>query len=144
MSNRLISILLLSTGALCAQAQSMYPVVSKAEQQARDEARRPLLDAELAFEREALAKAAKELDAGPTRERDATVHRHKENIKALLREIETVEEKATEPKQARMVARAIRPPAGIAETKKAANFWDPYNRAPDTADFFTSPKEGQP
>lgn len=144
MSNRLISILLLSTGALCAQAQSTYPVVSKAEQQARDEARRPLLDSELAFEREALAKAGKEFDAGPTREREAAVHRHKENIKALLREIETVEEKTTEPKQARMVARAIRPPARIAETKKTANFWDPYNRASDTADFFTSPKEGQP
>lgn len=139
MSRRLVFIFLLSTGTLCAQAQSTYPVVSKSEQKAHDDDRRPLLESEFAFEGEGLEKAKAEFIAEPTNERMAAVHRHQENIKALQRELGAIGPQAVEEKRGRPVAKAVRQVAHIVDSKKAPNFWDPYNRTPDATDFSTSP-----
>jgi hypothetical protein len=138
MSLRLISIFLLSTGALCAQAQPAYPVVSKAEQKARDEDRRPLLEAELASELEALAKAKTALANDQTNERFAAVHRHEENINGLRRELGVGEEQNAALKRERLVVRAVKASADIANLKRTPTFWDPYNRAPDSTDLSTT------
>lgn len=140
MSYRLIPIFLLSMAAACAPAQPMYPTISKANQKVRDDDRLPLLESELAFERNALEKAKHDLAAVPTNERSAAVHRHEENIKALRREIGAVAAQDEPEKSERPVVKAIRVKTPLAESKKAPNFWDPYNRAPDSNDFSTSPR----
>lgn len=142
MTNRLISILLLSALPLCASAQPAYPVVGKAEQKARDDDRRAILQDELATERAALAKAQAALDAGATPERAAGVHRHAENVKALLRELDGSSGRRGAAEPVRAVARATRPAASTntASARNPARFWDPYNRTPDTTDFSTTPR----
>lgn len=139
MSHRLVFMFLLSTATLCAQAQSAYPVVSKSEQKARDDDRRPLLESELSLEKDALAKAKAELVIEPTNERIAEVHRHQENINALHREIGAIGPQKMEQKRERPVAKAIRQVAHVVDSKRKPNFWDPYNRTPDLTDFSTSP-----
>jgi hypothetical protein len=140
MPHRFIAIFLLSISALCAQAQPAYPVVSKSEQSARDADRLPLLESELVFEQEALAKAKQKPANHSETERAATIHRHQENIKALQREMNGIENQNLPGRQMRPVVRAMQPVARITDSRRAANFWDPYNRAPDPDDFSTSPK----
>jgi hypothetical protein len=118
----------------------MYPVVSKLEQRARDDDRQSVLESELAFEREALAMAKSDFATGPTNARAAAVHRHDENIKALRRELGGIENQTAAEKRERPIAKAFRSAGRVADSKKTANFWDPYNRASDTDDFSTSPR----
>jgi hypothetical protein len=139
MSRRLVFMFLLSTGMFCAQAQPTYPVVSKSEQKARDDDRRPLLDSELAFEGEALERAKTEFVTEPTNERVAAVHRHQENIEALQRELGAVGLQEVDEKRERPVAKAVRQVAHAVDSKRTPNFWDPYNRTPDPVDFSISP-----
>lgn len=140
MSYRSVAIFLLSISTLCAQAQPGYPVVSKSEQKARDDDRLPLLESELAHEQEALAKAERGLAVDSETGRAANIHRHRENIKALQREMQSIENQNLPDRRARPIVKAIRSTPRIVDSRKAANFWDPYNRAPDSDDFFTSPR----
>lgn len=140
MSHRLVFILLLSVAPPCAQAQAAYPTVSKAEQKTRDDDRRPLLEAELEAERAALSQAQNDLATGATKERTAAVHRHQENIKALHRELDGIADQDVVERRERLVVKAVRSPSGMTASKRTANFWDPYNRAPDHTDFSTSPR----
>jgi hypothetical protein len=112
--------------------------VAKAEQVDRDKNRRLILETELVAERESLMKAKEEFEASPTRDREMEVHRHRENVKALQRELEGSTQAAGAPK--RVVARAQRPATMTGSAKDTGRFWDPYNRAPDTTDFPTSPR----
>lgn len=143
MTNQLISILLLSALPLCAPAQPAYPVIGKAEQKARDDERRTILQDELATERAALARAQAALDAGASEERAAGVHRHAENVKALLRELDGSSGRRAAPEPVRAMVKAARPAASTntASARNPARFWDPYNRTPDSTDFSTTPKE---
>lgn len=140
MSYRSIPIFLLSMATAYAPAQSMYPTVSNAEQKVRDDDRVPLLESELAFEREALEKAKKASAAGATDERFAAIHRHEENIRALGREISGLEKHEASEHRSRAIVKAVRVPARFSDSKRTSNFWDPYNRGPDTTDFSTSPR----
>jgi hypothetical protein len=140
MSSRLLLIFILSAWSPYAHAQANYPVIGKAEQQIRDNDRRAILQEELAAEREALAKAQAAHDAGPTSEREAAVHRHTENIKALLRELDS--DAKTKPEPMRVVVKATRPASQVSApaARNQGRFWDPYNRAPDVTDFSTTPR----
>lgn len=140
MSYRLIPIFLLSMASTCAPAQSMYPTVSKAEQTKRDEERVPLLESELAFERQALEKTKNARTSGTPDERLAAIHRHEENIKAIRREIDASTNQAAPGQSARPAVKTVRAMAQPAGSNKTPRFWDPYNRAPDSTDFFTSPR----
>lgn len=133
-----VVILLLNGMARSAQAQQSYPVVNQATQRERDADRRLILETELQAERGELAKAQAALDASPTQERKADVHRHVENEKALQRELDGV---AGEPREARTPARAIVKAMRTAATSanKSPRFWDPYHRAPETTGFSTTP-----
>lgn len=140
MPHRFIAIFLLSISTLCAQAQSVYPAISKSEQRARDDDRLPLLESELVFEREALAKAERGLASNSETERATNIHRHQENIKALHREMRGIESQNLPDRRTRPLVKAVRPVARIVDSRRAANFWDPYNRSPESDDFSTSPK----
>jgi hypothetical protein len=131
MSHRLASIFLLSAVAPYVQAQPLYPVVAKAEQKARDEDRRLILQTELAAEREGLAKAKTMSDP------DA-IHRHEENIRALQRELDGGDVQGGSEAQHRVTVKALRPSANTANAARAPRFWDPYNRAIDFNDSSTS------
>jgi len=144
MSRHLVCMFLLTFGTFHAQAQSVYPVVSKSEQRARDDDRRSVLESELAFERDALVMAKSNFATGPTNTRAATVHRHDENIKSLQRELGGIENQNAAEKRERPLAKAFRSAGRVADSKKTANFWDPYNRDSDADDFSTSPRRGQP
>ncbi|TQK07833.1 hypothetical protein [Herbaspirillum sp. SJZ107] len=137
MRYRLAFIFLLSSVTVSVQAQPPYPVVSEAEQRQRDKDRRLILETELAAERDALTKSQAMSATSP--ERDATVHRHTENIKALQRELDAVAGRATDREPQRVMVRAIRPAASTT-APKAPRFWDPYSRTSDTTDFSTSPR----
>lgn len=143
MTTRIATIFVLSTLALCAQAQTGYPVVDKLSQKARDDDRREILTTELQAEREALAKAQAAPDA-------AAAHRHSENIKALQRELGIANGRpaASEFRRdeiAPAVVRVVREPAARpAPEGRAPRFWDPYNRAPDTPLFSTTARKEMP
>jgi hypothetical protein len=141
MRHRLLPILLLSILPMYAQAQAVYPTVGKAEQKARDDDRRVILQDELGAEKESLAKAQAQFDAGPTTEREADVHRHVENVKALQRELDGSAGQHVTHEPAHVVVKATRATLNTepASTRSAARFWDPYNRAPET-DFSTVPR----
>jgi hypothetical protein len=138
MTHRSLFILVLAAATVCVRAQPLFPTVAKAEQIERDKERRLILEAELAAEHETLIKTKAAFEAGPTRDRELEVHRHQEDIKALQRELDSIAQAAGAP--GRVVARALRPPASTVSTKGTGRFWDPYNRAPDTTDFSTSPR----
>jgi hypothetical protein len=140
MSRHFVCMFLLTFGTIHAQAQSMYPVVSKSEQRARDDDRRSVLESELAFEREAFVMAKSDFANGPTDARAAAAHRHNENIKALQRELGRIDNQSATANRERPVAKAFRSAGRVADPRKTANFWDPYNRASDTDDFSTSPR----
>jgi lysyl-tRNA synthetase class I len=127
---------------LSVQAQSTYPVVSQAEQRLRDEDRRAILQAELNTEREMLAKAQTTLVVASNQESSTEMHRHSENVKALLRELEGTAEKRT-PGSSRITIKANRQAANrsISEAKGAASFWDPYNRTPDVSSYQTTQRK---
>jgi hypothetical protein len=136
MSHRVAFIILSSAVVPYVQAQPFYPVVAKAEQKARDEDRRLILQTELATERSALAELKAKLGAGTSREDRDAVHRHEENIKALLRELDGGDAQSGGEAPRRLSVKALRPPAGTAA--RAPRFWDPYNRAIDLNDSSTS------
>ena len=138
MTHRLLSILVLAAATVCVRAQPLFPSVAKAEQVERDKDRRLILEAELVAERESLMKAREEFEASPTRDREMEIHRHRENVKALQRELESSPQAADASRRA--VARVQRPATTTGSAKDAGRFWDPYNRAPDTTDFSTSPR----
>jgi len=138
MRYRLVFIFLLSGATVHVQAQSPYPVISEAEQRQRDIDRRLILETELAAERDALTKSQALVATFP--EREATVHRHTENIKALQRELDDVAGRAIVRGPQRVVVRAMRPAAASTTATRAPRFWDPYNRTSDTTDFSTSPR----
>lgn len=146
MTTRIAFILVLSACAVCVQAQPTYPVVSKVAQKARDDDRQVILTTELQAETEALAKAQSALTGGSTPEKEAEVHRHRENVKALRRELASVSGKSPPPEPARVVLRAASPPldASTPTTDNPARFWNPYNRAPDTTDFSTASRRAIP
>jgi hypothetical protein len=131
MTHRLVSIFLLSAVMPYVQAQPLYPVVAKAEQKARDEDRRLILQTELAAEGRALAKAKTMSDS------DA-VHRHEENVKALQRELDGGDVQSGSEGRHRVTVKALRPSANAANVTRAAHFWDPYNRPFDVSDSSTS------
>lgn len=135
MTMRIASILLLSALALSARAQPAYPTVGKEAQKARDADRRLILETELQAERAELEKARDAFDTGAPGEREATVHRHLENVKALQRELGS---KATPPDTGpvRAVLKATR---AAASNGAPGRFWDPYQRTPDAADSGTAP-----
>jgi hypothetical protein len=140
MTHRPLSILVLAAATLCVRAQPLYPTVAKAEQVERDKDRRLILETELAAEHEALMKSKTAFENSPTRDREIEVRRHEENIRASQRELEsaTGNDAARNPK--RVLVKAQRPATGAGNTKDVGRFWDPYNRAPDTTDFSTSPR----
>jgi hypothetical protein len=109
----------------------LYPVVANAEQKARDEDRRLILQTELAAEGAALAKATTMSDP------DA-VHRHEENIKALQRELDGGEVQSGSEARRRVTVKALRPSANTASVTRGPRFWDPYNRPIDFNDSSTS------
>jgi hypothetical protein len=134
MTHRLFSILVLATLTVCVRAQPLFPTVAKAEQVERDRGRRLILEAELAAERGSLLNAKAGFEASPTSDLGMEVHRHQENIKALQRELDSIVQAAGASRRA--AVKAQRP---ALTTKDTGRFWDPYNRAPDTTDFSTSP-----
>jgi hypothetical protein len=140
MTHRLLPILVLAATTLCVRAQPLYPTVAKAEQAERDKGRRLILETELAAEQEALMKSKAAFENSPTSDREIEFHRHGENIKALQRDLDstTNNDAARNPK--RVLVKAQRPATGAGNTKDVGRFWDPYNRAPDTTDFSTSPR----
>jgi hypothetical protein len=140
MTHRPLSILVLAAVTLCVRAQPLYPTVAKAEQEERDKDRRLILETELVAEHDALMKTKAALENSPSRDRGIEVRRHEENIKALQRELDstTGNDAARNPK--RVLVKAQRPATGAGNTNDAGRFWDPYNRAPDTTDFSTSPR----
>jgi len=140
MAHRRLSILALAAATLCVRAQPLYPTVAKAEQVKRDTDRRLILETELVAEHDALVKSKAAVESNPTRDREIEVHRHEENIKALQRELDstTNNDAARNPK--RVLVKAQHPTSGADNTKGTGRFWEPYNRAPDTADFSTSPR----
>lgn len=140
MSHRLLPILVLTAATLCVRAQPLYPTVAKAEQVERDKGRRLILETELAAEHEALMKSKAAFENSPTSDREIEVHRHEENVKALQRELDSTTSNDAARNSKRVLVRAQRPATGADDTKDARRFWDPYNRAPDTTDFSTSPR----
>jgi len=142
------SLIVLSAGlCLCVQAQPLYPVIEQATQRTRDEDRRLILETELHAEQDALSRAQGALAASVTPERQAEVHRHAENIKALQRELAGAASKqltAGEPKH--VIIKAISQASNSRErgTTGAARFWNPYNRAPDPVDSSTTPRRDVP
>jgi hypothetical protein len=131
MSHRLAFIFLLSAVVPSVQAQPLFPVVANAEQKARDEDRRLILQTELAAEREGLAKAKAMSDPG-------AVHRHEENIKALQRELDGGDVQSGSEARRRVTVKALRPSANAGNNARPPRFWDPYNRAIDFNDSLTS------
>jgi hypothetical protein len=131
MTHRLVAILLLSAALPSVQAQPLYPVIAKADQKARDTDRRLILQAELANEREALARAQPKSNTTSSKEVADAIHRHEENIKALERELERSTVQGSDELPPRAVVRAIRPSARTANATRVPQFWDPYNRATD-------------
>lgn len=122
---------LLNGSVVSAEPQSSFPVISHPAQRARDDDRRMILEAELVAERQALAKAQSTFDAAQTEEARAGVHRHRENVKALLREIDGVVAKLV-PRTPRATVRSPRPLASSYARggKPTLSYWNPYNRAP--------------
>jgi hypothetical protein len=131
MTHRLVAILLLSAALPSVQAQPLYPVITKADQKARDVDRRLILQTELATEREALAKAKPKSDTAGSKEEADAIHRHEENIKALERELESSAVHGSDESPRRAVVKAIRPATRTANPTRIPQFWDPYNRATD-------------
>jgi hypothetical protein len=136
MSHRFAFIILLSAVVPYVQAQPFYPVVAKAEQKARDEDRRLILQTELATERGALADVKARLGAGTSKEDKDAVHRREENIKALQRELDGGDTQSSGEAPRPLSVKALRPSTGTAA--RAPRFWDPYNRAIDLNDSSTS------
>jgi len=151
MNARVLIILLCAEIALTAQAQSSYPIIDHATQKERDEGRRQTLEDELQAERKDLAKAEAAVSSGPTAEREADLHRHSENIKALERELASTGQSQA-ARAARVVVKATRPSAATPATSNprneqgAAAFWNPYNRVPDalSADSSTTHRREMP
>jgi len=143
MARFLIAIFLLNAYSTCALAQTSKLTISKEEQQARDRDRHLILRTELTAEHQALAHAQTAFAAAATSDRAAEVHRRLENIKALQRELATVDQREP-PKPVHVVAKARQ---SVATTHArasigAAAFWNPYNRAPDSeapSNFPTTP-----
>jgi hypothetical protein len=131
---RPLFIFLLSAAPPCVQAQASYPVIGKLEQSGRDEDRRTILEAEMADEREAFAKAKDAFQADASEDHNAAVRRHMENIAALQRELDRGANRPSPRSTPRIVVEAIRP----ASASGAPRFWDPYNRESDTADLSTN------
>lgn len=132
-----------------AQQATSFPVVDPATQKARDDDRRQILETELQAERLELVKAQAALAVAPTQERAADVHRHLENIKALQRELGGAAGRQQAPRESvRVVVKAERPAISTPRnTKGAAAYWNPFNRAPDpevTADLSTTPRRESP
>lgn len=140
MSRRLVYLAFLTFATFHAQAQQAYPVVSKLEQKTRDEDRRAVLESELAFERDALSSAKSAFDTSPTNGHAAIVHRHDENMKALRRELDGIEKPNAAEHRERALVKAYRPAGRVADTKRTANFWDPYNRGSDIDTLSTTPR----
>jgi hypothetical protein len=129
-----VVIFLLLGAAPFAKTQSGFPTVARTVQQARDEDRRLILDTELQAERQALVAAQAALAAGPTDDRRTKVHRHEQNVEAILREINGISKPKHGMHETAFVVKA-RPAAGAAplkNTSQSASFWNPYNRARET------------
>lgn len=129
-----VVVIFLSLGiSIYAEAQTSYPVVDPATQNARDEDRRAILEAELEIERKKLTAAQALLAQGGTTERAADVNRHTENIKALQRELKGTGVPHGQSELQRVVIKAKRPDSSASPRSMAnqANFWNPYNRTPE-------------
>jgi hypothetical protein len=142
MTTRIASFFVLSALALCAQAQTAYPVVDKLSQKARDDDRRVILQTELQAESDSLAKAHAASDA-------PAIHRHSENIKALRRELGIPNSKPTadafrHDEIAPAVVRVVRDAPPAAPPPRPVRFWDPYSRNAGTTDFPTTPRRDLP
>lgn len=133
-----VFILLLVDAPVSAEPQSSYPVISQAAQKVRDDDRRLILEAELLAERKMLAEAQSTFDASSNEENRAGLHRHRENVTALLRELDDTSGKRA--LQTPRVTLAARRPLGRGSTPApgpTANFWNPYNRAVEPVDSST-------
>jgi hypothetical protein len=140
MANRSLSIFFLLTVTLSAGAQQSFLTAMPAAQKERDMDRRLILETELADEYGALDKANSELDAHQTDEARSAVHRHKENIKALKRELDRNASIAPPFKAQRVVIKDMRPSTGADNASATGRFWDPYNRSSESSDSLTSPR----
>lgn len=127
--------------SLCSYARGNepYPVVDRSVQTARDADRRAILEAELASEQADLRSAKDAFAKAPADMARKEVHRHEENVKALLRELDRL----TAP--IRVSARTASD--GAAAEKQAASkadnppFWDVYRRTAPPTDFQPPAKE---
>jgi hypothetical protein len=143
MNARVLIIFLCAEIALTAQAQSSYPVIDHATQEERDEGRRQILEDELQVELKEFAKAEAAMSSNFNAEREADLHRHSENIKALERELASTEQSRS-ARAARIVVKARRPSAATPATSNprnehgAAAFWNPYNRVPEELSAYSS------
>jgi hypothetical protein len=131
-----VVIFLLIELAVSAKSQPLTPVISQATQRLRDDDRRFILQTELQTESQVLTAAQAAFEASPTAEKEAAVHRHVENVRALQRELDGAGRTQTR-KHPRVVVKATRPAGNStsAGAIKTGSFWDPYNRAPDNTDF---------
>lgn len=130
-----VLILLLVDTSVSAVPQSSYPVISQTAQKVRDDDRRLILEAELLAERQLLAKAQSNFEASSTEEYRAGLHRHSENVMALLRELDDISAKRA--LQVPRVKLAVRRPLSLVPTpsrRHSANFWNPYNRTVEPTD----------
>jgi hypothetical protein len=141
MTIRIVVIFLLIGLVPCAKSQSSFPIIDKETQKMRDNNRRLILEAELQTESGELTEAQKAFGAKPNKEHEAEVHRHVENIKALRRELDGVAGDLQEARTpVRAIVKAMRPAAtSLGRWNRSSRFWDPYNRAPETTDFSTTP-----
>jgi hypothetical protein len=128
-------ILLLARAPEHAQAQSSHALVSETVQRARDNERRSILENELLDERSALALAQEKFELAPSAEQSANLHRHTENIKALLRELSSIAEQPVSRTPRIKVRVARRPEVPRTRVPAASgSFWNPYNRVIDPTD----------
>jgi hypothetical protein len=132
-----------------ALAQSSYPVIDKEVQQARDQERYLILNTELLAEYQELAKTTSAAATSPTQELAAKAHRHRENIKALQRELRSADvAQKSSSAPLRVVVRAERQAGGSQIGRAApATYWNPYNRATDersSNESSTTPRRDAP
>jgi hypothetical protein len=137
---------------LYVQAQAGFPMVDKVAQRARDDDRRLILETELAAERADLAKAQAQLATGATSERQASAHRHQENVNALLRELG---ERPPASKPQERAAQLLTPAAAQAPTRApdhaparpraphAASMWDAASAWDDCSQASDSPSSSR-
>jgi hypothetical protein len=130
--------------SLCslAEGKEPFPFIDKAVQQTRDVDRCRILEAEFAAEQQALGAARAAMARAPAEDTKDVVHRHEENVKALQRELDRLQDE----KPVRVSARVVGAGATAAGKRATpapvqARFWDVYRRGVSPTDFQPPAKE---